>query len=292
MRKLFASIATVLLFSTVAFADQPDDELAPKVHKVPDQANDHGNGNGNPHNEATPGGSGQLVNHGGPTMQFAKVVYIFWGSSWSPSNSMVTEMVSYRDSFSGLSSHLGMLAQYNSSQSNLKGSQADVFDSTNPSSSAVTDTMVRNEVKKWFTGKFDTNTVYEVFIPSGYYSQDGTDTSCGGPHLAYCAYHSYFTDSATGRRVKYSIEPYPSCSGCSGSGWTAAQNAQHFVCHESREAFTDPQLNAWYDAAGFEADDKCAWGTNQAFIFRETAADGHTYGYQMEYSNSARNCVK
>jgi len=29
--------------------------------------------------------------------------------------------------------------------------------------------------------------------------------------------------------------------------------------HEHNEAITDPQLNAWYDAAGYENGDKCAW---------------------------------
>lgn len=289
MKHLTIAMA-VLLLAAVALAEQPADELnQPSRHKLPAQAADHAR---DVHNAASPGGLGNLRNHGGPTMQFAKVVYIFWGSSWSPSDSMVTELQSFRDSFSGLASHMSMLSQYNASQTNLKGSQADVFDSTNPSSAAVTDAMVQAEVKKWFTGSFDTNTVYEVFIPNGYYSQDGSDTSCGGPSVAYCAYHSYFTDAATGKAVKYSIEPYPNCSGCSGTGWTAVQNAEHFVCHETREAFTDPQLNAWSDLLGYEADDKCAWGTNQAFIFLENAADGHTYGYQMEYSNAVRNCVR
>jgi len=86
--KVFTTAMAVLLFAAVALAGQPDDELAPPIHKLPDQASD--NARNNPHNEATPGGSGQLLNHGGPTMQFAKVVFIFWGSSWSPSNSMVT----------------------------------------------------------------------------------------------------------------------------------------------------------------------------------------------------------
>jgi hypothetical protein len=49
--------------------------------------------------------------------------------------------------------------------------------------------------------------------------------------------------------------------------------------------------NAFYDRVGYEADDKCAWGTNLAFLFSESTSDG-TFAYQMEYSNAVRNCVK
>ena len=31
------------------------------------------------------------------------------------------------------------------------------------------------------------------------------------------------------------------------------------VAHEIDEAVTDPDLNAWYDSAGAENADKCAW---------------------------------
>jgi hypothetical protein len=148
----------------------------------------------------------------------------------------------------------------------------------------VTDSAVQAEVKKFFGGAEDTNTIYEVFIPINSYSQDGTSTSCGGPHLAYCAYHGHFTDGS--RDVKYSIEPYPSCSGCSSSGFSVTQNANHFVIHETREAISDPDLNAWYDRQGNEADDKCAWSP-APFIVQQTG-----FGYQYEWSNSASGCVK
>ena len=59
--------------------------------------------------------------------------------------------------------------------------------------------------------------------------------------------------------MKYTIEPYPSCRKCQVAGWSAVQNQEHFVSHETREAVTDSLGNAWYDRRGNEADDKCAW---------------------------------
>jgi hypothetical protein len=42
------------------------------------------------------------------------------------------------------------------------------------------------------------------------------------------------------------------------------------VAHELEEATTDPDLNAWYDSAGAENADKCAWtfGQNQSLSGR------------------------
>ncbi len=40
----------------------------------------------------------------------------------------------------------------------------------------------------------------------------GSSTSCGGPSLAYCAYHG--SASGAAGTIVYTIQPYPSCSGC------------------------------------------------------------------------------
>jgi hypothetical protein len=56
--------------------------------------------------------------------------------------------------------------------------------------------------------------------------------------------------------------------------------------HEIREAVSDPGdngVNAWYDAAGYEADDKCAWHnlyqmTNGGFWVQPEYSNGGTVG--------------
>ena len=123
-----------------------------------------------------------------------------------------------------------------------------------------------------------------MVIPTTSYSSSGTSTSCGGPSLSYCAYHGSFTAGATAT-VKYSIQPYPSCGGCQVSGWSEVQNQEHFVCHETREAVTDPGERLVGPAAGNEADDKCAWSPTP---FIGTGG----YCYQYEWSNLVSGCVK
>ena len=232
---------------------------------------------------ARPGGRANLVNHGGPVLVAPKVVCIFWG--FGSGTSYTTAMQSFRNT--GIYNYSRMLTQYSnaaaSAATDFGGSANDKFDSSTPPQN-VTDALVQAEVTKYFGGAEDPNTIYEVFIPITSYSSSGSSTSCGGPALAYCAYHGHFTDGAND--VKYAIEPYPSCSGCQSSGFSDAQNENHFIIHETREATSDPDLNAWFDRSGNEADDKCAWSPTP-FIDQTTG-----FAYQYEWSNSAGGCVK
>lgn len=279
MKKAIIVLASVSLIAVSAFAQKAGD-LNPMAGHHETNSDNNSNGNGNKIGFAA--GSGKLTYHGGSVMTGAKVVCIFWGSGSIPS-SYSSNAQSFRSSSTGMIAHMSMLTQYGVSESTLVGSQSDIFDATLPSSTRVTDAMVQSEVAKVAGFYANSNTIYEVFIPNGYYSYDGGSTSCGGPNLAYCAYHSSGDGSHLATNVKYSIEPYPSCSGCSASGWTTNQNANHFMIHETREALTDPYGTAWYDAAGYEADDKCAW--TGLFI-------SSGFGFQPEFSNSANNCVQ
>jgi hypothetical protein len=224
------------------------------------------------------------TNHGGPVLTSAHVVFIFWGTF--PAGYTST-LQAFRNQF-GTNGEYNTITQYSGSNgtvalTNLAGGSADWFDTSAPPT-AVTDSIVQNKVNAYLaTHSFDANAIYEVVIPSSSYSDDGSGaTSCGGPNLAYCAYHSWI-GSGTGA-TKYSIQPYPSCSGCTVSGWSDVQNQEHFVCHETREAVTDPTGSTWYDRSGNEADDKCAWSP-APFL-------SGGFGYQDEWSNASRACVK
>jgi hypothetical protein len=234
-----------------------------------------------------PKAGGQLTNHGGPTITTAKVVLIFWGPSFATGgadHAYATSLQAFRNQF-GTTGEYRTITEYSGiTTSNLQGSQADWFDWSAPPTN-VTDSAVQGEVSRYLTGHGGNNssTIYEVFIPRASYSSSGSSTSCGGPNLSYCAYHSWMGSGSSA--IKYSIEPFPSCSGCKVSGWSDAQNQEHFTCHETREAVTDPTGNGWWDRSGNEADDKCAWSPSP---FLGTGG----YGYQYEWSNAARACIK
>ena len=280
MKKVLVCLA-VLALATAAFAQEvPDVPPGQSTHSMEIRG------------WAKPGGGGanNLIYHtGAPVIRNAKVVYIFWGSF--PSG-YTNELQQFRNQF-GTTPEYNTITEYygedavagygNIAMSNLGGGTADWFDTSTPPTN-VTDSLVQAKVKEYLnTHAFNNSTVYEVFIPPASYSSSGTSTSCGGPSLAYCAYHGHF--SYLGNDVKYSIEPYPSCSGCKVSGWSDAQNQEHFVTHETREAVTDPDLNAWYDRRGYEADDKCAWSPSP---FIGTGG----FGYQYEWSNLNSGCIR
>jgi hypothetical protein len=292
MKKTFAMLFCLALLTASAFGQ----ELNPGVGKHQSKDKDHDNNGVS--NFARPGGSGNLVDHGGEVLTNAKVVYIFWGWASTTTDNYVKEVISFRDDPNAMMKHIGMLSQYRSTGStSLKGTQPDVYASVPPPTSKVTDTMVQAKVATScaaLAGGCRTDTIYEVFIPSGYFSDDGTGAqSCGGTNLQYCAYHGNGDGVSLSASIKYSIQPYPGCSGCHGkAAWTAVQDQEHFLIHETREAMSDARLNAWWDRAGYEADDKCAWGGSTLdFLFDETVGT-HLYGYQMEYSNATKSCVK
>jgi hypothetical protein len=251
------------------------------LHMYPDKSNAVW---GQAHAPSARGGGQLLINHGGPVITSAKVVSIFWGTEWgtqSNPSALANAMLGFFSQF-GTTPEYNTITQYSGIQLTGLG-QTYMVDTVNPPT-AVSDTAIQNEVIKYLNSHtFDNSTVYEVFLPSTSYSTSGNSSSCGGPNLQYCAYHGNF--SWNGHDVKYSSMPYPSCGGCQWTGWTTAQNFDHFACHETREAVTDPDLNAWYDRRGQEADDKCAWSPSP---FIGTGG----YGYQYEWSNADGGCVK
>jgi hypothetical protein len=236
---------------------------------------------------ARPGGGGgqNLTNHGGPVITTAKVVAIFWGPSWGSNGklgSVASEMLNFYAQF-GTTPEYNVITQYSGiQQTNLTNNFW--WDTSAPPTN-VSDSAIQAEVVKYFNqgGVIDASTIYEVFLPPTSYASFGNSDSCGGPNLVFCAYHSNFGYGNTD--VKYASMPYPTCSGCQWTGFTDAQNFEHFACHETREAVTDPDGTAWYDRRGYEADDKCAWSPAP---FLGTGG----FGYQWEWSNAVSGCVK
>ena len=286
MTKLILALALVAgagIAAHSAFADRYP-ELNPLPRHFPTQERFV-------HEHAGRGGTGSnLSYHGGPTITSAHVVAIFWGPSWASGGDAgnASTLGSYIKSF-GTTGEYNVITQYYSSTNiqltSLATDNPAVWNDTSTPPANVTDATIQSEVMKYVNSYgFDSSAIYEVFLPSSSYSSDGSSTSCGGPNLQYCAYHGHFSNG--NRDVKYASMPYPSCGGCQSSGFSVAQNFEHFISHETREAVTDEDLNAWYDRRGYEADDKCAWSP-APFIDAKTG-----YAYQYEWSNANSGCVQ
>jgi hypothetical protein len=130
-----------------------------------------------------------------------------------------------------------------------------------------------------------TNKMFLVFTPA----REGScfyGGACGDPdasYTGYCAFHSY-TSAA------YGAFPYLIYATWLGqqfpNGNTNADASINLVSHEVTEAITDPLLNNWFDNAGLEIGDECAWefGPNVTW-------NTHPYSMQPEASNAAAGCV-
>ncbi len=281
MKRAFAVAAALIVFSTSAMAERVSDLNGRHVQVFPHRGRAAKPGGGSPFN---------LSYHNGPVLHQAKVVPVFWGSSatWGTNGSpspLAQAVINFFEQFGNTGEYNVIVNQYYDGTGSVQAGQLTTtywIDNSAPPTN-VTDAALQGEVVKAIgLGVPDASTVYEVFLPPTSYASFGSYTSCGGPNLTFCAYHANF--SSGGADVKYASMPYPSCGGCRWSGWTDAQNFEHFACHETREAATDPDGTAWFDRQGNEADDKCAWSPSP-FL------DGG-YGYQYEWSNLAGGCVQ
>jgi hypothetical protein len=240
---------------------------------------------------ALAGAQTNLIFHGGPVITSAHVVFIFWGPSFNniltPDYNYARTLQSFRNQF-GATPEYNTITQYSGSNgtialTNLAAGTPDWFDDVSTPPANVTDSIAQGEVIAYLsTHAFDANAIYEVVLPNTSYSTFLGYSSCGGPILQYCSYHNFYLSGASA--VKYSVEPYPSCSFCQFPGWSPEQNEEVRVTHETREAVTDPQLNTWLDANNLEADDKCS-SSPTPFI----GTGG--FSYQYEWSNAVSACV-
>jgi hypothetical protein len=280
---------------------------------------------GQAHNQAKPGGSGNLVYHSGGAVEtgthYTYAIYWNpWGAIYSPTyQSLINGYFQNVAADSGKTSNV----YYSDTQyyQNIGGATTNITyseafagsgtDATTPSSSGcsstaggtlgcVSDAQVQQEVQSYITAHNlpdGPNYEYFVFLGNGVSTCSGT--SCFVSY--FCAYHSSFTDSA-GHTVIYANMPYTgyNLSAC-GSGQypnndSAADSTINVTSHEANESITDYLGNAWYDRTGYENGDKCAWkfgttlGSTSYGAYNQAIGSGKYY-LQGEWSNHSSGCV-
>jgi hypothetical protein len=247
-------------------------------------------------------GSGNLIDHGGLEIANAGFWAVYWNGNVANSTATSTgtsthyatiqaQMTDFINSFpdnanwdNSSTDDYEVVQQYGSHApiaSTLTNWGA--FVDTRASQSTITDSKLRS----YLTGLFNAgkvparnDTIYGIYLPPGMRITLQGGSSCS----SFCGYHGHF--SYGGLQIKYAAFPYLNCNACTLSGLTVADMLTIVTSHEIREAVTDPgdnNVNAWYDAAGYEADDKCAWHN----LYQMTRGG---FWVQPEYSNGiARN---
>ena len=238
-----------------------------------------------------------LQYNGGPVMVGTANVYAIF---WEPKGSFVSAnynslILRYFGDVAGSPLYQNN-TQYTDSQGNFANNAklaASWVDTAKYPSKKLSDVNIRLEVSHaenvngWKPG---IDNVFFVFTARGENICINRST-CS--FTTFCAYHSSF-----GANTLYAAMPYTGTNlrACgvpsSPNNNFDADSTINVTSHEQMEAATDPLGTAWYDRAGDEIGDKCAW------IFGPTNPgggdvtwNGNSYEVQEEWDNNMSGCV-
>ncbi len=259
-------------------------------------------------NSASTTVTGNGINyHGGPLLLGTPNIYFIWYGGWGfpngkkgPSASDSQTTVSLLNTFiAGLSTStyeaINTTYYQGTSANSVSGALTLAAYSTDNYSqgSRLSDSQVQAIVASAITNKrlpSDPNGVYFVFTSSDVAERSGFCTR-------YCGWHTRAT--INGVDIKYSFVGNPDrCpSACeaqttSPNGDSGGDGMANIVAHESEEAISDPDLNAWYDSSGNENADKCVWQFGTTYPAGNGSAYNETFGglnwlIQMNWANVA-----
>jgi len=267
----------VLAILTVVACGQDSSQLHSKRPVEPPALGLHW-AKGEAHAKPRPG-SPDMLWHNGAIMTSAVTQAIFWGANWGNSvfvGDKISGLNSWYDGFGGShyantsNEYTGTSGQVTSSVTN----GAFVVDTTLASSGNQTSAIL-TEVCKVIPNPV-ANGYYPVYV----------DLRRG--HASYCAYHSYGSCGATPVQFAFffNLDGDPGCDPQD----TTTTHSQALAAlanvsgHELSEARTDPRNGGWYDSAGEENGDKCAWTFNVPSV---QFPNGTTWKIQGEWSNKA-----
>jgi hypothetical protein len=240
--------------------------------------------------QSKPTGGGTSNNgiyyHGGPVMTGTPTIhYIFYGK-WSSTQQSLLD--SFAGGIGGTPYEHINSTYYNGSNVHVSGAIAhgsnnDTTDNYSKGTS-LSDADILTIASK---GATDTNAIYMVLT-----SPDVTATS--GFCTQYCGWHDHAT--VGGIDIKYAFVGNPercpsSCAELSSgtpNGDVGVDGMVSIIAHESEEAISDPDLNAWYDRRGQENADKCAWtfGVDTTTTNHNVTFGGHNWLIQRTWVNA------
>jgi len=240
---------------------------------VPDDITHTHKGNPNQTLPAVTGPVGQAVvtgnginYHNGPVMKGNPVnIYLIWYGNWAGTGSNTAATVSLIEHFVstlGNTPYEKINTTYGDTTGNVSGNLtfagATFVNTTTNLTDARLQTTVSNAISSGALPR-DANGVYMVLSSSNINETSGFCTQ-------YCGFHTHATLGGTDIKYAFVGNPDRCPSGCEAqttgpnspsTGVGGADGMINIMTHESEEAITDPDLNAWFDASGEEDADKC-----------------------------------
>jgi hypothetical protein len=239
--------------------------------------------------------------HGGPVMAGTVNIYFIWYGNFvngpAASDSMTTQdLLTSLFSAGGLggSPYAKINSTYTDTSHAVTGNFVlaewanDYYSHGKQLSDATVAAVVSSAISSRVLPK-DTNGVYFVLT-----SSDVAETS--GFCTQYCGWHSHATIGGSDIKIAFVGNADRCPSACeeqakSPNGDSGADAMASIMAHETNEAISDPDLNAWYDTSGEENSDKCAWkwgavkGTLGNGAYNMTVA-AHNWLIQMNWENA------
>jgi len=213
----------------------------------------------------TAGGTAALspiINHFGPVMSSPRA-YLIWYGNWNQNNASDTPagQALIRTFLAGIggSPYFMINSTYGGVTGGATLSPLEYTD-TGSQSRRVSDADIRAIVTLAIgsgqLGPPDPTGVYFVLTSS--------DVVKNGFCSRYCGWHTYAMISGVSVKYAFVGNANRCLSSCAPQTVSPNNNAGvdgmiSVVAHELEEATTDPQLTAWFDRAGAENADKCAW---------------------------------
>jgi len=246
--------------------------------------------------------SNGILYHGGPIMPGNVNVYFIWYGNWTngPNASDSQTTVNLLNDLFAASGGIGgsgyedINTTYYDKSHTVTGNVA-LAGSTTLSgkyNKSLSDSQVQGVVAGVIRGgklPKDPNGIYFVLTSSDVNESSGFCTQ-------YCGWHTNATILSADIKFAFVGNPDRCPSACeaqtiSPNGDSGADGMANVMAHETEEAISDPDLNAWYDASGNENADKCAWkfgplvGTLGNGAYNETFGS-HNWLIQMNWENA------
>jgi hypothetical protein len=221
--------------------------------------------------------------HGGPVITGTADIYYIWYGGWS-GNSATTILPDFISHLGGSSYEHINTTYYNGSGTHVSGniSYKGSYTTSAYLGTSLSDAQILQVVSDAIGGghlPYDANAIYFVLTSSNVNESSGFCTQ-------YCGWHD--SGSTSKGKVRYAFVGNPDrCpSSCeeqttSPNGNAGADGMASIIAHESEEAISDPDINAWYDSRGEENADKCAW----TFGSEKTASNGSKYNITLGSRN-------
>jgi hypothetical protein len=221
--------------------------------------------------------------HGGPVMTGTVSLYYIWYGSWS-GNTATTILPDFASHLGGSPYEHINTTYYNGAGTHVSGniSYKGAYTTSAYLGTSLSDAQILKVVSDALAGNhlpYDANAVYFVLTSADVNASSGFCSQ-------YCGWHT--SGSTTKGKVRYAFVGNPDrCpSSCAEqttgpNGNAGADGMASIIAHESEEAISDPDINAWYDSRGEENADKCAW----TFGTEHSAANGAKYNVTLGSRN-------